>query len=65
MLSGDLMATKKVKTSSNGHMPTAKDFPAPKKLTPEMRELREATREAMEALRSEIEKYGRKPDFRH
>lgn len=59
------MPTKKIKTSSNGALPTAKDFPPPKKLTPEMEELRDATREAMQALRDEIKKYGKKPDFRH
>ena len=59
------MPTKKIKTNSNGALPTAKDFPPPKKLTPEMEELRDATREAMQALRDEIKKYGKKPDFRH
>jgi len=59
------MSTKKIKTNSNGTLPTAKDFPPPKKLTPEMEELRDATREAMQALRDEIKKYGKKPDFRH
>ena len=59
------MPTKKIKTNSNGRLPTAKDFPPPKELTPEMEELRDATREAMQALRDEIKKYGKKPDFRH
>ena len=59
------MPIKKLKTNSNGHLPTAKDFPSPKKLTPEMKELRDATREALQALRDEIDKHGRKPDFRH
>ena len=59
------MPIKKVKTSSNGSLPTAKDFPPPKKLTPEMKELRDATREAMQALRERIKKHGKPPDFRH
>ncbi len=59
------MPTKKIKTSPNDKLPTAKDFPPPKELTPEMEEPRDATREAMQALRNEIKKYGKKPDFRH
>jgi len=59
------MPTKKLKKGSNGHLPTAKDFPPPKELTPEMKELREATREAMQALRERIKKYGKPADFRH
>ena len=59
------MPIKKIKTDSNGALPTAKDFPPPKELTPEQIELRDATREAMRALRGEIKKYGKKPDFRH
>ena len=58
------MSIKKTKTSSNGALLTAKDFPPPEKLTKEMEELRDATREAMQALRAEIKKYGKKPDFR-
>jgi hypothetical protein len=45
------MPMKKIKTSPNGKLPTAKDFPPPKELTPAMEELRDATREAMQALR--------------
>ena len=59
------MSTKKPKLNTNGSLPTAKDFPPPKRLTPELKELRDATREAMQALRDEIKKYGKKPDFRH
>ncbi|MFN0279645.1 MAG: hypothetical protein ACKVRN_13770 [Pyrinomonadaceae bacterium] len=59
------MPIKKIKSSSNGTLPTAKDFPPPKKLTPEMKELRDATREAMQALRERIKKHGKPPDFRH
>jgi hypothetical protein len=59
------MSAKKTKLNSNGSLPTAKDFPPPKRLTPELEELRDATREAMQALRDEVKKYGKKPDFRH
>lgn len=59
------MSIKKLKTNSNGHLPTAKDFPPPKKLTAEMKELRDATREAMQALSERIEKHGKPADFRH
>ena len=59
------MPIKKMKTSSNGTLPTAKDFPPPKVLTPEMEELRDATHEAMQALRQRIKKHGKPPDFRH
>jgi hypothetical protein len=45
------------------HLPRARDFKLPKKISPELKELMEATREAMEALRLEEEKYGKKPDF--
>jgi hypothetical protein len=60
---------KKVKTNSNGHLPTAKEllekYPLPKKLSKEQKELLEATREAMQALDERIKKYGYPPDFRH
>jgi GH25 family lysozyme M1 (1,4-beta-N-acetylmuramidase) len=59
------MSTKKTKLNPNGSLPKAKDFPPPERLTPELEELRDATREAMQALRDEIKKYGKKPDFRH
>jgi hypothetical protein len=59
------MKTNGNKPNSNGKLPTAKDFPPPKKLTPEMIGLRDATREAMQALRDRIEKYGKPTDFRH
>ncbi len=54
--------------NSNGsrdysHLPRARDFKLPKKISPELKELMEATREAMEALRLEEEKYGKKPGF--
>ena len=42
------------------HLPRARDFKLPKKISPELKELLEATREAMEALREEEEKYGKK-----
>lgn len=59
-------------TSKNGnqngkrdysHLPRARDFKLPKKITPELKELMDATREAMEALQLEEEKYGKKPRF--
>lgn len=59
-------------TSKNGnqngkrdysHLPRARDFKLPKKLTPELKELMKATREAIEALQLEEEKYGKKPRF--
>ena len=50
-------------------IPTGKEllkmYPPPKKLTPELKRLKESTRKAMEALDREIEKYGYPPDFRH
>ncbi|CAN5708706.1 hypothetical protein BH20ACI4_BH20ACI4_30300 [soil metagenome] len=39
------------------HLPRARNFKLPKKISPELKELMEATREAMEALRFEEEKY--------
>jgi hypothetical protein len=41
------------------HLPRARDFKLPKKISPELKEAMEATREAMEALRLEEEKYGK------
>ena len=43
------------------HLPRARDFKLPKKISPELRAAMKATREAMEALRAEEEKYGKKP----
>ena len=63
---------KKKETGKNGsqngardysHLPRARDFKLPKKISPELKELMDATREAMEALRLEEEKYGKKPRF--
>ena len=45
------------------HLPRARDFKLPEEITPELKELMEATREAMEALRLEEEKYGKAPRF--
>ncbi len=45
------------------HLPRARDFKLPKIISPELKELLEATREAMEALRLEEEKYGKAPRF--
>ena len=61
---------KKLQTDENGnaardysHLPRARDFKLPKKISPELKEAMEATREAMEALRLEEEKYGKVPHF--
>ena len=43
------------------HLPRARDYKLPKKISPELKELMKATREAMEALHREEEKYGKKP----
>ena len=43
------------------HLPRARDFKLPKKISPELKEAMEATRGAMEALRQEEEKYGKHP----
>ena len=45
------------------HLPRARDFKLPKKISPELKEAMEATREAMEALRLKEEKYGKVPRF--
>lgn len=59
---------KKKNQETNGsrdysHLPRARDFKLPEKISPELKEAMEATREAMEALRLEEEKYGKKPNF--
>ena len=41
----------------------ARDFKLPKKISPELKEAMKATREAMEALRLEEEKYGKVSRF--
>ncbi len=55
----------KKQTNSNGtndtsDLPRAKDFKLPEKLTKTQKELIEATREAMAALKEEERKYGKK-----
>jgi hypothetical protein len=50
-------------TRDYSHLPRARDFKLPKKISPELKEAMEATREAMEALRLEEEKYGKFPRF--
>jgi hypothetical protein len=40
------------------HLPRAKDFPKPKKLTPLQKELKKAAHEALKALEEEQVKYG-------
>lgn len=49
--------------SKYAHLPRARDFKLPDEISPELKELMEATREAMEALRQEEEKYGKIPRF--
>ena len=52
---------KKTKENQNGaSLPRAKDFKLPKRLTRDQKELIEATREAMQALKEEEVKYGKK-----
>jgi hypothetical protein len=53
---------KKRTENSNGSekLPRAKDFKLPKRLTKDQKELIEATREAMKALKEEEAKYGKK-----
>ena len=52
---------KKTKENQNGHgLPHAKDFKLPKRLTKDQKELIEAFREAMTALKKEEAKYGKK-----
>lgn len=53
---------KKAVENSNGSekLPRAKDFKLPKRLTKDQKELIEATREAMKALKEEEAKYGKK-----
>ncbi|MCU0240722.1 MAG: hypothetical protein MUC29_14875 [Pyrinomonadaceae bacterium] len=56
------------KLNGNGkveNLPNAKDYKPTENPPKKIKELREATREAMQALQFEIEKYGKKPDFRH
>ncbi len=59
---------RKKQINSNGafdtsDLPRAKDFKLPKKLTKDQKELIEAFREAMEALKEEEKKYGKKTYF--
>ena len=52
---------KKVGKNQNGaELPRAKDFKLPKRLTKDQKELIEATREVMKALKEEEAKYGKK-----
>ena len=50
-------------TSDYSHLPRARDFKLPKKISPQLKEAMEATRKAMEGLRQEEEKYGKIPRF--
>ena len=52
---------KKAEKNQNGSpLPRAKDFKLPKRLTKDQKELIEAFREAMDALKKEEAKYGKK-----
>ena len=57
---------KKVEKNQNGNqeLPRAKDFQNPKRLTKDQKELIQAFREAMAALKEEEAKYGKK-DYSH
>ncbi|MFN0278021.1 MAG: hypothetical protein ACKVRN_05390, partial [Pyrinomonadaceae bacterium] len=59
------MPIKKTKPSSNGALPTAKDFANPKKLTPAQKRMLEAARDYLKALDERIKKHGEPADFRH
>ena len=52
-----------------GKIPTAKEllkmYPPPKKLTPQMKRLKESFEKAMDALDRRIKEHGYPPDFRH
>ena len=54
------MPIKKIKTSSNGTVPKAKDFANPKRLTKDEKKSLDAFREAMKALKEEEAKFGKK-----
>ncbi len=57
------MKKEQINNGSNGtDLPRAKDFKLPKRLTKDQKELVEAFREAMKALKDEEAKYGKK-DF--
>ena len=47
--------------AKDAHLPRARDYKLPKKLSPELKAAMKATREAMEALHLEELKYGKKP----
>ena len=51
---------KAAKKTNGSNLPRAKDLKLPKRLTKDQRELIEATREAMKALKEEEAKYGKK-----
>lgn len=52
---------KKAEKNQNGSdLPRAKDFKLPKRLTKDQKELVEAFRDAMDALKKEEAKYGKK-----
>ena len=47
-------------TRDYSHLPRARDFKLPKKISPELKAAMDATRDAMDALSHEEEKYGKK-----
>lgn len=51
---------KKIEKQNGNRLPRASDFKLPKRLTKDQKELIEATREAMKALKEEEAKYGKK-----
>ena len=51
---------KTVENQNGARLPRAKDFNLPKRLTKDQKELIEAAREAMKALKEEEAKYGKK-----
>ena len=51
---------KEEKNQNGADLPHAKDFKLPKRLTKDQKELIEAFREAMDALKKEEAKYGKK-----
>lgn len=61
LVSSVQITMKEKKTNKNGsELPRAKDFKLPKRLTKDQKELIEAFREAMDALKKEEAKYGKK-----
>lgn len=66
-LSGDEKRKKKTENKTDkrdySHLPRARDYKLPDEISPELKEAMKATREAMEALHLEEEKYGKKSNL--